>query len=428
MQINQESLSPTNIKLTINLDLQEMEEFKSIALKKLGQSVKIAGFRQGKAPESLLEKNIETSRLQNELLNVSINDSYFKAIKEKNIKAVNEPEITVTKFVPFTALEYSAKVDIIDIIKLADYKQIKLTPKKVSVSDQEIMEVIKNLAERNAPKKIVKRLAKNGDELTIDFKGVDPRTKTAIAGAEASDFKLILGSKTFIPGFEEELIGLKANQKKSFIIKFPSDYSASELQDKKVNFSVLVKEIKQIDLPKLDDKLAKSFGPFTNLDELKTDVKNQLLTQKQNQADQAFDNEIVNQIVEKTEIAIPDVVIDNEIIVLENEEKKNLVYRGQTWQEHLKADGVSEEEHREKERPIAKQRIKTGIILGEIAYLENITVLPEEVTSYIESLKMQYQDPAMQAELDSQPGRDDIRSRLMVQKTLDYLKNLATAK
>jgi trigger factor len=239
-------------------------------------------------------------------------------------------------------------------------------------------------------------------------------------------YPLVLGSGNFIPGFEDELIGLKTGDEKSFDIVFPKDYNVADLQKRKVTFTVKVKKVQELAEPKLDDKFAKNVGPFQTLTELKADVKKQLKAEKEQEAARAFDNELLEKIAAKSEVAIPPSLVEEEIDRLEEEEKRNLVYRGQTWQEHLKAEGLTAEEHREKQRQGAELRVKGGLILGEISQAEQITVTPEELEVRIQLLKGQYPDPQMQAELDKDENRRDILSRLLTEKTLDKLRSYAT--
>jgi trigger factor len=426
MQITQETLSPTLVKLTVSANEAEMEPIKRLITEKLGNNVKLPGFREGKAPANLVEKSIDQSLLQNEFLNEAVNALYSQAISDKKIRAVKEPEVSITKFVPFSQLEFTANIESIGEIKLADYKKVKLTPTKATITVKEVDNVIENLRERAAEKTEVKRAAKNGDELNIDFKGVDAKTKVSIEGADGQDYPLVLGSNTFIPGFEAEMIGLKTGSSKSFDITFPKDYNAEALQSKKVNFTVDVKTVKELVKPKLDDVFASTAGPFQNVAALRVDIKKQLQAEKQKEADQDYSNKLLQEIADKTTVAIPDSIVEEEVGRLEDEEKRNIAYRGQTWQEHLDEEGVNAEEHKARQHPIAMNRIKTGLILGEISEKEDIVVTPDELETRLTLLKNQYTDDAMQSELDKPDNQRDIYSRLIIEKTIDRLRSIAS--
>jgi trigger factor len=426
MQVKREQLSPTTTKLTVAADQAELDRVKQHVLKELSQKVKVPGFRPGSAPAHLLEKQIDPAALQTEFLEHAVNDLYVEAIKEQNLRPAAQPKVDVTKFVPFSTLEFTAEVEAVGEVKLADYKKIKLDLPKTEVSAEEVTTVVNNLRQRAADKEDVQRVAKTGDEITIDFKGVDADTKQPIAGADGTDYPLVLGSQSFIPGFEEEVAGLSPGEEKTFTITFPKDYGAPELQNRKVSFTINVKKIQQLKEPKADDAFAATVGPFTTLAELKADIKKQLTAEKRQEATQNFDNQLVQAIAEKSAVDIPAALAEEEMDRIEEEEKRNVVYRGQTWQEHLDAEAVTAEEHREKQRPGAELRVKAGLILGEVADQEQINVTPEELEIRMQLLKGQYPDPAMQAELDKPENRRDIMSRLLTEKTLAKLRDYAT--
>lgn len=427
MQIKREQISPTRIKLTIAADQPVLDEVKQEVVGRLADKIKVPGFRPGKAPANLAEKHVDPSLLQTEFLDQAVNRLYVDAVRQEGMRPVAPPEVSVTKFVPFSTLEITAEADVVGDIKLADYKKLKLTQSPVTVTPQEVTVVLNNLRGRAAAKSPVDRAAKKGDEVTIDFKGADAKTNEPIEGAAGQDYPLAIGSQTFIPGFEEELIGLKAGQDKKFDLVFPKDYGAKELQGRKVTFEIKVKQIQELKEPKLDDAFAATVGPFKTLAELKADIKKQLTQEKQQSARTAFENEILDKIAAKSTMAIPPALIEQEIDRLEDEEKRNIAYRGQTWQEHLKAEGLTAEEHREQKRESATGRIKAGLILSEIAEQENIAVTPEELEIRIQLLKGQYPEPAMQAELDKPENRRDIASRMMAEKTLDHLRDAVKA-
>jgi len=427
MHITREQVNDTKVKLTITADQAILDSVRQTTLKRLSRDVKVPGFREGKAPTHLVEKQIDQSIFQTEFLETAVNQLYVEAAQEEKLRPVSQPDISITKFVPFTALEFTAEVESVGKIKLPDYKTMKLELKKTSVTAKDVDEVLDNLLSRGGQKKEVTRAAKDGDEVLIDFFGTDAKNKEPISGADGKDYPLVLGSKSFIPGFEDELIGLKPDTKKDFEITFPEDYGAKALQSKKVNFAVTVKTVSEIVKPKLDDKFAGTLGPFKTVAELKADVKKQLQVERDNETERAYDNELLEKIAAKTTVAIPEAMVEDEIDRMEEEEKRNVAYRGQTWQEHLDEEGLTAEAHREKQREGAKLRVKAGLVLAEVADQENIIVTPDELNIRIDLLKGQYSDPGMQAELDKPENRRDIMSRMLTEKTLDKLRTYAEA-
>lgn len=418
MNLKKEKLSDSRVKLTITAETSDMVDVKTDVVKKLGRELKIQGFRAGKAPENIVEKSLDQNRLQSEFIDAVINKLYGEALKKENIRPVDRPEVNVTKFVPFSNLEFVIEVDHIGDIVLPDYKTLMVDKPTKTVSAKNIDEVIDQLAVRDASKKKVPRAAKDTDEVTIDFSGVDAKTGEPIKGADGKDFPLVLGSNTFIPGFEPELIGLKEAAKKSFDIVFPGNYQVAALQNRKVTFSILVKDVKEMSKPKIDDAFAKKIGPFKTLLELKADIKKQLQVERDRETRAKYENDLVLAIAEKTKVSIPKVLIEEQIGLMERDEKQNLIYRGTTWEEHLKAEGLSNEQHRDRNRDQAENLVKMGLVLSEIAEKENISVTPEELDIRIQMLKGQYPDQKMQAELDKLENSRNITNQILTEKTM----------
>ncbi|MCA9324802.1 trigger factor [Candidatus Saccharibacteria bacterium] len=424
--MKKESPSPTKVKLTVICDQKMMDAVKQEVLTHLAKDhVKIQGFRSGKAPLSLVEKSVDQNLLQSEFLDSALNRGYVHALDEKELRPIAQPEVSISKFVPFTTLEFTAEVEVIGDVKLPDYKKVKVTRKKVEITDKDVNEVIDTLKARVAEKTDVDRAAKDGDEVTIDFAGTDAKTKEPISGADGKGYPLLLGSNSFIPGFESNLVGMKKDETKSFDLTFPKDYGVAALQSRKVTFEVTVQKIQELVEPKLDADFAAKIGPFKSMADLKTDIKKQVKAERESQAERDFQNELLSKIAEKTEVAIPGALVESEIDRMEQEERQNLVYRGQTWQEHLDAEGVTEEQHRENQREMATMRVKSGLMLAEVAKQEKVVVSAEEIEQQMEALKTQYTDQAMQAELSKPGARQEIASRLVSEKTIKILEKYA---
>jgi len=420
MQIAKTSLSPTRVKLTITATASELESVKRHVLGHFAQSAKVPGFRVGKVPLAMVEKNADQKALYDEFLEHAMNGLYRKALETEDLRPVAQPEVKLKKFVPYTQLEFEVETEVVGKVSLTDYKKVKLPKPTVTVSAQDVKDVLVSLQRRLAQRSEVSREAKLGDEVVIDFAGSDHK-KQPVGGAQGKDYSLILGSSQFIPGFEENLVGVKAGESKEFTLSFPKNYGVSALQGKKVTFKVDVKKISELTMPKLDDELAKKAGPFRTLAELKTDIKKQLQSEREQSAQRNYENELIDRIASSSTVDIPKSMIDEQIISMEEEEKRNLAYRGQTWHEHLAEEGITEEQHRERQRPQAETRVKAGLVLSEIAEIEGLTVTPEELEVRLQLLKGQYQDPAMLAELEKPEARNDIAARLLTEKTIAKL-------
>ena len=427
MQISTKQLTPTKIEITVAADDSLLARVKDAILKDLAKDVQVAGFRKGHAPAHVVEKTVDQSQLQSRFMEGAVSEMYAHAIVEKQLRPVGQPNVNITKYVPFTALEAKMEVDVVGEVKLADYKKFKHSVKATKADDKEVERVIDDLLARDATKKTVEKAAADGDEVVIDFKGVDAKTKEAIAGAEGQGYPLIIGSNTFIPGFEPELIGLKTNDEKTFDITFPKDYGSKDLQNKKVTFTIKVNEVKEIELPKLDDSFAAKVGPFKTVAELRSDIRKQIQSEKDFQAERQLENDVLMELAEKSKTAIPDALVEDETERMIAEEKRNILYRGQTWQEYLASLGETEEEHRKVLSEQALLRVKTGVVLGEVAQAEKITVEDDELQARVAQLKTQYaSDKQMMEELDKPENMRDIASRILTEKTIAKLVDYAT--
>lgn len=417
--------TPTEAVLTVVLDTESLSAIKQNILKRFQSDVKLSGFRDGKAPLNLVEKQVDQSRLQTEFLEDAINQSYPQAIQAEKLRPVDRPEITIKKFVPFTALEFDAKVAVVSDVKLPDYTKLRKAKPKVTVTADDVNGVLKSLQQRMAEKKDVDRVAKNGDQVWIDFKGADAKGEP-VKGADGKDYPLLLGSNTFIPGFEDSIVGLKAGETKTFTLTFPKDYGLKALASKKITFEVSVTKVQEVIEPKLDDNFATKAGPFKTMKDLKEDVKRQLAIERQQQADLEYESELVREITQKTKIDVPQVLIDDQMERSLQELKQNLVYRGQTYQEFLEIENKTEEQYRiEVLRPRAEERVKASLVLAEIAEKEKVEVTPEELEIRMQVLKGQYKDPTMQAELEKSETRRDIAARMLSEKTVAILAGYA---
>ncbi len=422
MQTTLTKISETKVKLLIKASGEDLKEYKQKALQKLAKNIKLPGFREGKAPLNLVEKNIDQSVLQTEFLDEAMTALYVKAAEKENIKPATRPEVSVKKFVPFTQLEFEVETEVVGKIRLADYKKIKLVKPKPEVTAKDVEQVIKSLQVRLAEKKEVERPAKVTDEVWIDFKGVNEAGEP-INGADGKDYPLALGSNTFIPGFEDNLIGLKTGEEKTFDLVFPKDYGVKALAGKKVKFTVTVNKVQEVSSPAVDDAFAAKVGPFKTVKELKDDIKNQLVTEKQNEINRNYSSDLVEKITDKSQVAIPQTMIDQQVQHNLDHFKRDLTYRGQTFEEFLKSENTTEDKYlKETMTPQADKQVKAGLILAEIAEAEKIMVTPEELEIRMQILRGQYSDPQMQAELEKPENRQEIASRLLTEKVLAKLE------
>lgn len=428
MQIKLTRNSETNVTATIVVDQSTLDKIKLSTLKQLNSpTLKVQGFRAGKAPLEMVEKQLDPDALQAEFIDNVLNFAFGQVVSKEKLRTIGQPAVNLKKFVPFTTFECEITTDVLGEVVLPDYKKVKKQRTMVNIEAKEVNEVVKSLQTRLADKQSVDRAAKLGDEVIFDFAGTDEKGQS-VNGADGKDYPLLLGSNSFIPGFEPKMVGLKPGDSRVFTVPFPADYQVKALQSKKVTFSVTVKSVQELVEPKADDGFAAKAGPFTTLKDLKADIKKQLTLEKQKEQDRLFENELLETLVSKAKIALPEAIIDEQVQRLEEEERQNLTYRGETWQEHLEREGVTDEEHRKRNRPAAAMQIRIGVMLGAIGDEEGIDVTPEELEIRLQLLKGQYSDPTMQEELNKPENQQDIMGRIRTEKIIQKLVGYAEKK
>lgn len=424
MQVNVEKISSTKLRLSVVVDDATLKLAKEHSVTKLGQNVKVAGFRDGKAPSRLIEKGIDEKQLQSEFIDEALNHTYRHAVTEAGIRPVLPPKVSILKFVPYSTLEFTAEVEVLGKMVVADYKKLKMTRPKAKVEAHEVDKVIANMRRQMAVKTDVERVAKQSDEVSIDFDGTDEKGKP-VKGASGKDYPLLLGSKTFIPGFEDELVGKKVGDEKTFSLTFPGDYGVSAMRGKKVTFAVKVVHVKEVKLPDLNDEFVAKISPVKTVKELKDDIKKELGVEKQKQADNDFEAEVINTVTAKSKLDLPEGLLSEQADAILAELQRNLTYRGLTMQEYLDDAGqTAEQQHAKEIMPEAERRLKAGLVLSEIADREKITINDTEIKYRLDALKAQHKnDPKMLAELENPANHNDLAARLLTEKTIIYLVN-----
>lgn len=420
---------PTNtrMKLNLTLDAEDLAAVKPVALAKLGEKLNVPGFRQGKVPASVAEKHVDANQLNDQIAEDAASKYIVEVLQKENVQLLERPSAEVQKYAPGEQLELKAEAEILPETKLGDYKKLSAKQDKASVTDEEIDQVIDNLRRNQAEKKEVKRAAKQGDEVWINFDGFD-KDGNAVQGASGKDYPLNLGSNTFIPGFEDGLIGKKADDEFDLPLTFPEDYGAANLAGAKVDFKVKVNKVNEVVLPKADDEFAKKAGEeITSLEGLKKDIKKELEARKNQEANEAYRNALLDKLIEKSEVATPDVLVKDQFNALERDAQQNLAQRGMTLENYLESKGLSKEQWQEQElRPQAEKRVKTGLILSELSKAENIEVSKGELNARLKEMQEAY--PNMRDQLDTEEARRDIANRTLTEKTIERLVELNTKK
>jgi trigger factor len=423
MKITNQSISDLEASFNLDFDQTELIEAKNEILKNYQKTFKYSGFRTGKVPLGIIDKNCDSNQLQSDLINRLINLNYTQAITELKLRVVSEPKIEVIKFAAYSELSIKVSVEIIGEIKLKPYIKLNVKVDLENVSSDQVEATIDQILERASIGQLTDLAAKNGNQLNIDFEGYDTN-QNLIKEASGTNFDIVIGSKTFIPGFEENLIGLKSQDEKTFILTFPANYHQVSFQNKKVTFKVKVNSVSVLKKAKLDLDFIKKYGPFKSIPEFKAEIKKQLEFETKKKYDQDLDRSILEKLSDLIEVKVPNSLVDKELDVLKNEDKQVALYQGQTFSEYLKAQNLNEESYDKNLKLKALNRIKSGLALSEIAIKEKIQVTKEELSKQLQILKSKYNDPESQQYLSSLEAEREIGLELLSQKTLKRIKEL----
>ena len=425
MKTSVKNISDTRVEVTITLNEKELATAEKVAITKLAKEMTIKGFRKGKVPFDVALKNADPVKLQDEILNNSISKAVAEVFVKGDIQALERPQVDVKKFVPGEMVEFTAETDILPKVKMADYKKLKTTIKPEKVTDKDINEVLERIKKAFAKKKEVKRAAKNGDTVNINFTG--KKDGVAFDGGTAEGFDLELGSNSFIPGFEEAIVGHKTGEEFDIDLDFPKDYHAKELAGEKVVFTVKINSVNESTEPELNDEMAKKAGPFKNMAELKADITDQITKQKEQDASEKQKDDLVQQLVEKSEVPMPGVMIEDQKKAIEQDFIQNLAYQGLALDNYLEVNKFKDkDEWMAKEvTPVAEKRVKSGLILAELSKEFKVKVTPEELTNQINLFKAQYQNnPQVTAQFENPAVIQDIENRLATEKTVNRLMEI----
>jgi trigger factor len=420
MKTKLKKLSDSRVELTVTLDAKDLKTASNKAIEKLAKEVRVEGFRKGKVPTEVAKKFIPENDLNAETADIAVRTTVIAAFAENEKSPLVVPNVNVTKYVPGEMMEYTATADIIPDIKLGDYKKLGVKKEPVKILAKDIQGVLDNIAKSFAEKKAVKRAAKLTDEVIIDFVG--KRDGVAFPGGSAKDFHLVLGSMSLIPGFEDGIVGHESGDKFELKLTFPKDYGMKDLAGVKTVFEVLLKQVNEVKTPEINDELAKKVGPFKDLAALKDDIKKNLTLQTEQREGEKYKDALIKALVAKSKIPAPEILISDQMRMIKDDITRNATSQGITFEEYLKRAGETEEKWEKEARKIAEERVKASLALQTIAVEQKITVSDELVAAKIAELRDVYQkSPEALKSLKDPNVKMDIKNRMIVEKTIDYL-------
>ena len=403
MEIKINSLQKSKKEIIASLNQKDLLPFKEEALKELNKDLQINGYRLGKAPLSIAENHLPSLKVYEKMASLAIEQIYPKIIKEKKIQAIGYPSINITKIIPDQEVEFKAEVSVIPHIEMPDYQEIiKKIPKAkketLVIEEKEIEQAFIWLQNSRASLEKVNRPAKKEDIVTIDYQIKED--KNLIENGEDKDYSFILGKGNFIPGFEDNLIGMKSGEEKKFELVVPKDWAQKNLQNKKLTINVSLKEIKTKQLPSLDDKFAQSVGEFKSLEDLKKNIREGLLLEKKQKETEKWRLEALEKITTETKADLPEILVQNEIEKMIKELKAQLDKMQLPFEKYLEQIKKDEKELRKELQELAEKRVISALVLREIASIEKIEVSEKEIEEKVNEILKQIPETEKKENID----------------------------
>lgn len=425
MSVKVEKTDEKNIiKLTVEVPAEEFTAALNQAFNHNKKNINVPGFRKGHATRTMVEKIYGKGAFYEEAAQIVVNGSYRQAVEESKEDIVSGPAINIVEMEEGKTFVYEATVAVKPEVELGEYKGITVEKADDQVTDEDVENELKNIADRSARLVDVTEEIKSGDQTVIDFKGtVDG---TAFNGGTAEDYPLTIGSNQFIPGFEDQIIGHKTGETFDVNVKFPEDYHAKDLAGKDAVFAVTVKSAKQKELPEINDEFADNHSEFSTLAEMKEDLKKKVQERKIAAAKTENENKVVEKVVENAKVELPQPMVDTECRSMIDNYANQLQSQGLSLQDYLKYTGQTIDSMMEQLKPNAVKNITTGLVLEAVAKAENIEVSDEDFEKEVQHMADQYKIELEQMKkFVTEDQKEQIVEGLARTKAIDFLVGAA---
>ena len=428
MSLQVEKMEKNMAKLTIEVAAEDLEKAMQNAYQKAKGRISIPGFRKGKAPRKMIEQMYGKGVFLEDAVNALIPEHYSKALAECELEIVSQPTIDITQAEPGKAFIFTAEVAVKPEVTLGDYKGVEVPKTEITVTDEDVEAELKKEQEKNSRTISVEdRAAQLNDIVTIDFEGsVDG---VPFDGGQATEYPLTLGSNTFIPGFEEQLVGAKVGDDVDVKVTFPEEYQAKELAGKEAIFKCAVKKIEAKELPELDDDFAKDVSEFDTLAEYKEHVKTNLEDKKANEAKRAKEDAAVDKVIENAQMDIPEAMVTTQQKQMIDEFAQRMQMQGLSMEQYFQFTGATLDKMMEQVKPQAETRIKSRLVLEAVAAKEGIEATEEDYEEEIKTMAEVYQmEPDKIKEMLPEKSVKGIKEDIAVKKAAEFVVNNAKAK
>ena len=424
MNVKQETTQANKIKLTIELTPEEFEEGMKNAYLKVGKKVNIPGFRKGKAPRKVIENYYGESIFYEEAFNYSFPKAYEKAIEENDLFPVEQPQVDVVSIGNGEPVVFTAEFFVKPEVELGQYKGIEIEKVSYPITQDQVDARLNQELERAARWVDVDRPAQMGDRATIDYSGSVDGVK--FDGGTAEGYPLELGSGSFIPGFEEQVVGMNKDEERDITVTFPEKYHSEELAGKEAVFHVKLHNLQTKELPALDDEFAKDVSEFDTLDAYKADIEKKLQEQSKNREENELVSAIIDKICENAKCDIPQPMIDNEVSAMVNDMAQRFAYQGLRFDDYLKYTGMTMDQIRDQYKETAQKRVLSELVLEAVRKAENLEATQEDIDALIKQYAEQSgcTPEEFQSNFD-QCNWDYMKNEATAHKTIEFLKSHA---
>jgi trigger factor len=422
MKASWEKLEKNQGVLTVEVEAEQVASALDRAFKKVQTKVNVPGFRKGKVPRPIFESKYGVESLYQDAIDIILPEAYTAAVKEADIFPIDRPDVEIEQFGKGQVFKFKATVEVKPEVKLGDYKGLELTAAEATVSAEDVAEELNRLQQRHAELIVIEEgTVENGDMTVIDFDGyVDGE---AFEGGKADNYSLEIGSGSFIPGFEEQIIGMTKDEEKDVEVTFPDTYHAENLAGKAAIFKVKLNDIKRKNLPALDDEFAKDVSEFETLEEYKQDIERRLTETKNKKNEQKLEFDVVEKAAANAEVEVPAAMVRSEVDNMLQDFANRLRMQGMNLDLYYQFSGQNEDALRAQMDEDAQKRVLNNLVLEAIAAAENISVSEEELAEELSAMAEQYKRPVdeLRSILSANGNLESLQEELKVKKTVKFL-------
>jgi len=429
MKIDKKQLPKSQIEFTVEMSPDELAPYVERATQKISQEKPIEGFRPGKAPSEIIKQRFGEMTIFGEAADIAIPEKLWQIVRDEKLEIVAQPAVDIVKLAPGNAFVWKAVLTLApQVTKVADYHATKIKKAEVKIEDQAVEKLLRELQTFRAKETLEDKAIAKGDKVEVDYDiSID---RVAIENGLAKKYPIIVGDNHFVPGFEDQLLGLKRGETKEFKLTFPKTYYQKNLAGREADFKVTIGNVYKRNLPELNDDFAKSLGQFTKLDELKTQIRENLLVEETQKEDRKIETELFDQLIAGSRFEdIPDELVHSEADKMVHELEHNITSQGLSFDDYLQSLKKTHDQLLLDFTPSAVKRIKAALLMKEIAKTENIQAEEKEINEEIETILKHYpNDSAVEAKVKSVAYREFVSDSIKNKKTLELLKLIALGK